>query len=277
MKPQKHLLLIGDLPCYGRMAVNAMLPVCSHSGLEVSVLPTALVSNNFAYGRFDVLDTTDFMRRTFDHWQALGFKFDAVYTGFLCSKAQTDLIAARCREYRAQKISVFTDPIMGDHGKLYNGITLDDVENMRSLIKYSDFIMPNLTEACYLTGTPCKDQGFSLDEGHEILEKLKKLCPGTVLITSALCDGQNMVLGFDAEKQEILHLPYTPVAGKEFHGTGDVFASLFISRMLKNNDVKESALYAMQTVAAMIKRNMSNDDLFDGLNLGICLDLLNGD
>ncbi len=97
MKPQKHLLLIGDLPCYGRMAVNAMLPVCSHSGLEVSVLPTALVSNNFAYGRFDVLDTTDFMRRTFDHWQALGFKFDAVYTGFLCSKAQTDLIAARCR------------------------------------------------------------------------------------------------------------------------------------------------------------------------------------
>ncbi|MGN0908135.1 MAG: phosphomethylpyrimidine kinase, partial [Succinivibrio sp.] len=86
-KPEK-ILLIGDLPCYGRMAVNAMLPVLSHMGYDVSVLPTALVSNNFAYGKFDVLDTTRFMRDTLRYWDELGFRFDAVYTGFIASRAQ---------------------------------------------------------------------------------------------------------------------------------------------------------------------------------------------
>lgn len=270
---QKRILLIGDLPCYGRMAVNAMLPICSHLGLEVSVLPTALVSNNFAYGSFDVLDTTDFMARTFEHWKNLGFKFDAVYTGFLASRAQSELVARFCNEYRNMGIAIFTDPIMGDHGSLYNGMCNEDVINMRSLIKCSDFIMPNLTEACLLTDTACSVNGFTRQQMQEILIKLRSQCSGTILITSSLVDGQSMVFGFDAINNAEIALPYENL-NKEFHGTGDVFAALFISKMIQMQDVEKAAFYAMDTVASMIKRNLDNDDLFDGLNIGACLDLL---
>ncbi len=269
----KRILLIGDLPCYGRMAVNAMLPICSHLGLEVSVLPTALVSNNFAYGCFDVLDTTDFMAKTFAHWKNLGFKFDAVYTGFLASRAQSLLVSKICDEYRQSGISIFTDPIMGDHGSLYNGMSNEDVLNMRSLIKCSDFIMPNLTEACLLTDTACNAKGFTYQQMQEILIKLRRLCKGTILITSALVDSQSMVFGFDAINNVEIALPYENL-NKEFHGTGDVFASLFISKMTQIWDVEKATRYAMDTVAAMIKRNLDNDDLFDGLNIGTCLDLI---
>lgn len=44
-----------------------------------------------------------------------------------------------------------TDPIMGDEGKLYNGVTEETVENMRRLIGVADVIVPNLTEAEFLT------------------------------------------------------------------------------------------------------------------------------
>ena len=269
----KRILLIGDLPCYGRMAVNAMLPVCTHFGFEVSVLPTALVSNNFAYGRFDVLDTTSFMEKTFSHWKALGFSFDAVYTGFLTSKAQCELVSSFCEENRARGIKIFTDPIMGDHGALYNGMSEENVRIMRALIQKSDFIMPNLTEACYLTDTPCRREGFSHEELRSICDKLRKLCPGSILITSALSSGRNLVYGYDAVLKRELALPYENIA-KEFHGTGDVFAALFISKMLDSNVVTASALYAMSTVSRMIMRNLDNDDLFDGLDIGSSLDLL---
>lgn len=269
----KRILLIGDLPCYGRMAVNAMLPICTHFGLDVSVLPTALVSNNFAYGRFDMMDTTSFMEQTFKHWKALGFKFDAIYTGFLTSRAQSELVASFCDEYRALGIKIFTDPIMGDHGRLYNGITNTNVEIMRSLIAKSDFILPNLTEACYLTNTPCRKEGFSHSELQDICQKLRTLCPGNILITSAQLNNQSLVYGYDVNLNKEIAISYENIA-KEFHGTGDVFAALFISSMLRCNDVKKSTLYAMKGVASMITRNIDNNDLFDGLDIGGCLDLL---
>ena len=250
-----------------------MLPICSHLGLEVSVLPTALVSNNFAYGSFDVLDTTDFMARTFEHWKNLGFKFDAVYTGFMASREQSELVARFCNEYRSMGIAIFTDPIMGDHGSLYNGMSNEDVINMRSLIKCSDFIMPNLTEACLLTDTACSADGFTRQRMQEILLKLRSQCQGTILITSSLVDAQSMVYGFDAVNNAEIALPYENL-NKEFHGTGDVFAALFISKMTQIKDVEKAARYAMDTVASMIKRNLDNDDLFDGLNIGACLDLI---
>lgn len=270
---KNRILLIGDLPCYGKMAINAMLPIFSHLGFDVSVLPTALVSNNFAYGKFDVLDTTDFMEKTLSYWDELGFEFDAVYTGFLSSKAQSELIADKCEEWKDRGMQIFSDPIMGDHGKLYNGVTQTHVENMRHLIAASDFIVPNLTEACYLAGVPCPQFGLTCEEMQDLMERLKDLCPGTILITSSIVDKQRMVYGYDAYKGISLELPYTEI-DREFHGTGDVFTALFISARLKGSNVKESAGYAMEGVANMIRRNFTNENVFDGLRIEGCLDLL---
>ncbi|MDY6321560.1 MAG: bifunctional hydroxymethylpyrimidine kinase/phosphomethylpyrimidine kinase [Succinivibrio sp.] len=270
---KKRLLLIGDLPCYGRIAVNAMLPILTHTGFDVSVLPTALVSNNFAYGKFDVLDTTEFMRKTLGYWKELGFSFDAVYTGYLSSRAQTDLVASCLSEFRARGIPVFTDPIMGDHGSLYNGVTEENVQNMRRIVSLADFIVPNLTEACYLSKFRCRAEGFSKEETDALVNALRALTPGTVIITSAVCEGRRCVCGYDAQNHGNFSLPYTEI-DREFHGTGDVFAALFISLMLKSGDAVSATQGAMDGVSAMIRRNRGNTDVFDGLNIESCLDLI---
>lgn len=270
---KNRILLIGDLPCYGKMAINAMLPIFSHLGFDVSVLPTALVSNNFAYGKFDVLDTTDFMEKTLAYWEDLGFGFDAVYTGFLSSKAQAELVADKCAQWKERGMAVFSDPIMGDHGRLYNGVTQEHVENMRHLIAASDFIVPNLTEACYLAGVECPQFGFDATQMAELMERLKEICPGTILVTSSIVEKERMVCGYDAYKGMDLRLPYTEI-DREFHGTGDIFTALFMAARLKGGNVEDSARYAMDGVANMIRRNFANENVFDGLRIEGCLDLL---
>ena len=160
MEHTKNILIIGDMPGYGKMGLAGMLPILSNMGHSVYNLPTALVSNNFDYGKFSVLDTTAYMEETIQVWQTLGFQFDCITTGFLASAAQVDLLRAFIDSQRKEDFLVVTDPIMGDGGKLYNGSTPQTVDNMRRLVGVADVIVPNLTEAEFLTG---------LHEGEETL------------------------------------------------------------------------------------------------------------
>ena len=111
-----------------------MLPILSNMGHSVYNLPTALVSNTLDYGTFSILDTTDYMVRAIDAWKKLGFSFDCITTGFLASAEQVDIIREFIASQKKEGLLVMTDPIMGDDGKLYNGVTEETVENMRRLI-----------------------------------------------------------------------------------------------------------------------------------------------
>ena len=96
----RQVLLVNDLAGYGKVALSAMVPVLSHMGHHIYNLPTALVSNTLDYGKFDILETTDYMRNTIRVWKELGFRFDAVSTGFIVSDVQAKMIAGFCREQR---------------------------------------------------------------------------------------------------------------------------------------------------------------------------------
>ena len=136
MKDQ--ILLINDLAGYGKVALSAMLPVMTHAGLNLYNLPTALVSNTLDYGKFEILETTEYMRKTMKVWAELGFSFDAVCTGFIASKEQVKLISGYLREQKKKGTWIFVDPIMGDEGKLYNGIEEKTVGYMRDLCSLAD-------------------------------------------------------------------------------------------------------------------------------------------
>ena len=90
------VLLINDMAGYGKVALAAMIPVMSHMGLNVCNLPTALVSNTLDYGKFEILDTTEYMEHTLKVWEELGFRFDAVSTGFIVSDVQAQLVTDYC-------------------------------------------------------------------------------------------------------------------------------------------------------------------------------------
>ncbi len=184
----KKILLINDMAGYGKVALSAMIPVLSHMKYEVFNLPTALVSNTLDYGKFDILETTDYMRNSMKVWEELGFEFDAISTGFIVSGEQAELVAEFCARKSAgnsaRGAAVFTDPIMGDDGKLYNGVTENTVQMMRRLVSVADYIVPNYTEAAYLAQMPYRPEGASADEIYAMMDRLRAVGAKSVVITS---------------------------------------------------------------------------------------------
>ena len=280
----KQILLVNDVVGYSHVGMVAMLPILTYLGHPTYNLPTALVSNTLDYGKFSVMETTSYMRDTIPVWRQLGFRFDAVCTGLMFSEEQARLVIGYCKQLRDEGCTVFVDPIMGDGGRLYNGISLRQVELMREMVGEADLTFPNYTEACYLTGLPFKSEGLSEEEAHAMLDAIIALGAKSAVITSANVDGHSCVIGRRSKEpiggfeQKLDEGPYfrldydeIPVA---FHGTGDIFSAVLIGHLMNGETLKESTATAMRVVSRLIERNLDQKDLCQGIPIEKCLDLL---
>ena len=280
----KQILLINDVVGYSHVGMVAMLPILTYLGHPTYNLPTALVSNTLDYGKFNVLETTDYMRGTIPLWKQLGFRFDAICTGLMFSEEQARLVSAYCAEQSKEGTTIFVDPIMGDAGRLYNGMTDRQVQLMREMVSVADLIFPNYTEACYLTNTPYREEGLTWAEACTMLDRLTQLGAKSVLITSARVDGGNCVVGRRSSvplagfTQHIEDGPYFRLDYEEipvlFHGTGDIFSAVLIGHLMKGEPLKESTQTAMTVVSRLIERNRDLSDKCRGIPIEQCLDLL---
>ena len=185
----RNILLINDFPGYGKVALAAMTPILSRLGHYVFQLPTAVVSNTLDYGRFRIQDMTEFMRDTLVVWKELGFEPECICTGFIVSEEQAELIGRYIRELRRERdrqLLVVVDPIMADGGKLYNGIGPERVMAMRHLLVHADVMVPNMTEASFLTGIRPGQETGTDREIRELVEGLREISGKSVVITSAV-------------------------------------------------------------------------------------------
>ena len=253
MENSKNILIIGDMPGYGKMGLAGMLPILSNMGHSVYNLPTALVSNNFDYGKFSVLDTTAYMRETIQVWQTLGFQFDCITTGFLASADQVDLLRDFIDSQRKEDFLVVTDPTMGDGGKLYNGSTRQTVDNMRRFIGVSDVIVPNLTEAEFLTGLYEGEELLTAEQARRVLGSLRDLGPRSVVVTSGREKeiGRHVVWGFDGQAEGYFTVPYRFIKA-HFPGTGDIFTSLLTGQLLKGRSLPQAVQKAVELLERLI-------------------------
>lgn len=200
---RKQILLINDVAGNSKVGMGAMIPVLSYLGYPTFNLPTALVSNTFDYGRFAIQDTTEFIRQTLPVWKELGFSHDAICTGCMLVEEQVHLVANYCREQREQGTMVFVDPVMGDGGRLYNGMTMRQVELMRKMVSVADLTFPNYTEAALLAEMEYREEGISWEEAKELLDRLRKLGARSVLVTSCRCEGTNSVQSMMPQRSEL--------------------------------------------------------------------------
>jgi pyridoxine kinase len=269
----KQILLINDVVGYGKVGMGAMLPILSYLGIPTYSLPTALVSNTLNYGKFNIQDTTEYIKGTLPVWKELGFSFDAICTGLMFSEEQAKLVASYCEEQGKNGTIVFVDPILGDGGQLYNGVTERQVELMREMVSVADLTFPNYTEACYLTGTRIKSGSISWEEAGDLLDKLRDMGSKSALITSCKIDGHNSVAGYNHFNDNYFHLDYHEIPGL-FHGTGDIFSAVLIGHLLNGEPLKGSTRQAMDTVFRMIDRYSDTDDKNRGIPVEKCLDLL---
>ena len=261
----EKLLLINDLAGYGKVALGAMMPVLTHMGYDLYTLPTALISNTLDYGKFQILDTTDYIEATFKVWDELGFAFDAVATGFIAGNRQSELIADFCARQQEKGVPVFVDPIMGDDGRLYNGIERSAIDHMRRLVATADVAIPNYTEACLLTGAPyCGAQGMTERDVKRLMDCLRSFCPKSIVITSAIVEGRSAVIGYDHERDEHFTIPFVEIP-VHFPGTGDIFTSVLMGRKLAGRTLEDATAKAMHVVKDLIRDNRNADDTYKGI------------
>ena len=263
MKKSK-ILIISDMCGYGKVAAAVQMPILSYMGHDVFNLPTMLVSNPFPYGKYAVLDSTDYIADALRTWDELGFRFDAITTGFMTSERQARLVSRYCREQEALGTKVFVDPVMGDYGRLYGGANEETVRSMREMLGASHLCFPNYTEACLLADVPYKENGITLAEAHTLINKLRRLGAMSVVVTSCLIDGSNAVVGYNHFSAEYFLLPYQEIP-VQFPGTGDIFSSIIIGRLQDGDSLSNATRVAMDTLFQWIDVNKDNEDKNSGI------------
>ena len=271
----KRIVIFNDLPGYGKVALAAMVPLFSRMGHFPYQVPTAVVSNTLDFGKFRIQDMTDYMRDTIKVWDELGFDPDCICTGFVLSEEQVELIGdyIRSRKPRIDEIQnvnngrlVMVDPIMADGGKLYNGIGMERVAAMRKLVSYSDVMVPNMTEAGFLTGICPGRERASAAELRELVDGLHKLSGKSVVITSAQDSetDEHLVCGYDHKSGQYFRVPFIflPV---RVAGSGDIFSTVMTGKLLNGESLEAAVQEAVRVLTALIRENQSHLDEYKGI------------
>lgn len=237
--PVKKVAAIHDLSGFGRTSLTAIIPILSSMGVQVCPFPTAILSTHTnGFEGFTFVDLTDTMDAFLNHWKKEKIEFDCIYSGFLGSPRQIDIISNFILNFKREDNLVVVDPVMGDNGSLYQTMSNEMVVKMRDLIKKADIITPNFTEAALLLDRP-----FTKDiEESEIknwLLELSDMGPEIVIITSVL-DKSNpnktSVIAYDKINNKFwkVSCEYIPAF---FPGTGDSFASVLIGSLLQGDSL----------------------------------------
>ncbi len=247
----KRVLTVQDISCVGQCSLTVALPILSACGVETCVLPSAVLSTHTGgFSGFTFRDLTEDMPAILAHWQKEGILFDAIYTGYLGSTKQIDYVKAIFAGVAKDSCVKVVDPAMADHGKLYYGFDQPFVEAMKSLCGVADYVIPNLTEACFLTDTPYTED---YDEAfiRTLLEKLCALGAKNVIFTGvSYRAGKNGVVVY--ENGEYAYYEHEMLSNS-CHGTGDIYASAFVGALMQGKTAYDAARIAADYAVECIK------------------------
>ena len=242
-----RVLAINDISCVGKCSLTVSLPIISACGITCDVLPTALLSTHTGgFDGYTFLDLTSEFAGILHHWKTLGLKFDCIYSGYLGSKTQIDLVCKIKEEFLSEKGILVVDPVMGDSGKLYKGFDNEYVDKMRTLCKQADYILPNLTEASHLASIP-----YPATDTKALLASLQTLCPRPIV--TGILENETVSVCYVDETGEEKRYSSQNVAGF-FHGAGDVFSSAFVGAILKGKTEETAIRLATDFTTASIRR-----------------------
>jgi len=252
----RRVLTIQDISCVGQCSMTVALPILSACGVETCILPSAVLSTHTGgFQGVTFRDLTEDIPAIAEHWKREGIRFDAIYTGYLGSTRQIGYVKEILGEMTAPGGITVVDPAMADHGKLYKGFDSAYVDAMRELCAQADIVIPNITEACMLTGTPYTAD-FDEARLQEVLQKLEDLGMGCIVLTGvSLKPGHTGVVIW--EKGNLWHYSHEKVA-KSYHGTGDIFASAFVGACARGRSKEDAAMIAADYTALCIQKTFAD-------------------
>ncbi len=258
----KKILTIQDISCVGQCSLTVALPILSACGIETCILPSAVLSTHTAgFKGYTFRDLTDDIPKIKDHWVSEGIKFKAIYTGYLGSEKQIDYICDIFNETLDEGGVKVVDPAMADSGKLYPGFDEAYVKAMGSLCTKADYVVPNITEAAFLTGIEFKEV-YDREYIDALLSGLTAIGCKNVILTgvSYSADKTGVVV---LENGEYSYYEHEKFAGG-CHGTGDIYASAFVGALVRGKDAFNSAKIAADYTVECIKATAKEDNHWYG-------------
>ena len=258
----KKILTIQDISCVGQCSLTVALPIISACGIETCVLPSAVLSTHTAgFSGYTFRDLTEDMPSIKEHWVKEGIKFDAIYTGYLGSTKQIEYVEDIFASTASGNCVKIVDPAMADNGNLYPGFDEAFVEAMKGLCKAADYVIPNITEACFLTGVEYKEK-YDRAYIDELLEKLTALgCKNIIFTGISYAEGKTGVVVL--ENGEYSYYEHDKL-GKGCHGTGDVYASAFVGAFMRGKSAYDAAKIAADYAVECIKETAKLDNHWYG-------------
>lgn len=252
---QKRVAAIHDLSGFGKCSLTVALPILSAAGIETSALPTAILSTHTGgISGYTYHDLTEDMRPVMKHWKSLDIKFDAIYTGFLGSFEQLDIVKEFFDAFRQEDNLILVDPVMGDNGELYTVFTREFAIGMRMLCQKADIIVPNLTEAALLLDEPFHPGPYTHAYIESLLRKLGALGPQKVVLTGVYFKEDELGAATYDRTTDTIDYVFTQKISGYYHGTGDVFASALLSALLNDFSLIDAAAIAVHFTTDSIRR-----------------------
>lgn len=245
-----NVIILSDFVGSADVAMAVSRGVLTRMGHRALCLPTALISGIWSQGTPAELDTTDYLRAALESWERQGIRADGVLIGYLAGEAQAEFLAGQCARWREAGAKIFLDPVFADNGRLYRGIGQERLALLRDMLKWADYVLPNATEAEFLTG---------LSEPVAAAGAICRMGAGSALITGA--GGNRVVL---ANREGTHTLPYEPVPGS-FSGAGDAFSAAFAGGILQGMSARCSAGHAISCVKQWLTRAQNLPELRIGL------------
>lgn len=258
MKKQNRAVLINDMSCLGRCSLTAAMPIISACGIESVPLPTGIFSAHTEFEGFVKEDLTDDIDKISNHWKSLGERFDCIYSGYLASCKQAESVKRFLLDLKKSDTLYIADPVMGDNGVFYKGIDDSFISEMRFLCSLADIIVPNVTEACMLTGMEITEN-YDVSFIKELLISLRNLTAARIVVTGVdFDDGQIGCAVYDSLMGRA-NMFFTPKSEGRFPGTGDVFASALTAAVMNGKDFFDAVQIAMGFTCKCVETTLETD------------------
>lgn len=253
MALMKTMIAVHDFSCHSKSSLTVVLPALSAMGVDYSVLPTALLSTQTdGFEGYAYLDLTQFMEETLVHWGKLNFQADSLYSGFLGSEKQIEVVqeVIKWQKEKRDNFLVIVDPVLGDKGEPYGPVSQALINKMGNLVKDATVITPNITEAALLLGEKYQES-LTIEEGLEWAKRLCQMGPSKVAITSIMEGKDGVVVAHDVANggSSIAKEHYLPIS---YPGCGDLFASILAAQMVEGVEFLEATKKASKLVSKAV-------------------------
>lgn len=258
--PLQRVAAIHDISGFGKCSMTVVLPILSAAGIEVVCMPTAVLSTHTGgFEGFTYRDLTEDLPAITEHWKSLDLHFSSIYSGFLGSPEQVDIVSNFMDTFNSDNTLVYVDPVMADEGELYSVFDDHMVDKMRELCEKADLLLPNITEACFLLKQPYQHGPYTRDYIEKLVRGLSDMGPEKVVLTGMYFDNEKLGAACYDRAEDKVEYAFSEKVPGQFHGTGDIFGSFCLAALLNGKSLLDSTQFAVDLTTDCILRTVARE------------------